>query len=116
MIRQITKYLTHIFHKSRPSRPRFPTYKQILHGGFGEYNGGSYVLEMETYPFKEEDIQVRVKKDEILIEGKMEERLGDDFMMYVFTKKCRPPHEVDITSIEYKFEGDRLFLTARTNK
>uniref|UniRef100_A0A1B6GM29 SHSP domain-containing protein n=1 Tax=Cuerna arida TaxID=1464854 RepID=A0A1B6GM29_9HEMI len=116
MIRQITKYFTQTFHRNRPSRSRFPKYKQILHGGFGEHNGGSYVLEMETYPFKEEDIHVQVTKNEILIEGKMEERLGDDFMMYVFTKKCRPPNEVDVTSIEYKFEGDRLILSARTNK
>lgn len=74
------------------------------------------MLEMETYPFKEEDISVRVTPSEILIEGKMEEKVGDDFMMYVFTKKCTPPTEVDVASIEYKFEGDTLRLTARTNK
>lgn len=102
--------------KSRPTKSRFPRYRQILHGGFGEKNGGSYTLEMETYPFTEENIQVRVTQNEILIEGRLEEKMGDDFMMYVFTKKCRPPVEVDVSSFEYKFRGDKLVLSARTNK
>lgn len=108
--------LAQVAQKSKPTRSRFPKYRQILHGGFGEKNGGSYTLEMETYPFTEENIQVRVTQNEILIEGRLEEKMGDDFMMYVFTKKCRPPVEVDVSSFEYKFRGDKLVLSARTNK
>ncbi|XP_054271766.1 uncharacterized protein LOC128992292 [Macrosteles quadrilineatus] len=74
---------------------------------------GTYTYRLNLDPFPLDKVDVQVVNDEIVVQGKIEQKSGRDSWTHQFDLRHKMPSEVDNLSVESKIENGQLVVTAK---
>uniref|UniRef100_A0A1B6F6S9 SHSP domain-containing protein n=1 Tax=Cuerna arida TaxID=1464854 RepID=A0A1B6F6S9_9HEMI len=74
---------------------------------------GTYMYRMTLDPYTPDMLDVKIINGEIVVKGKIEEKVGEDRWTYEFVKRHRLPSDVDLNTVKTRFEHGELVVTAK---
>uniref|UniRef100_A0A1B6L9W5 SHSP domain-containing protein n=1 Tax=Graphocephala atropunctata TaxID=36148 RepID=A0A1B6L9W5_9HEMI len=88
-----------------------PRTMHIRSGYFPPY--GTYMYRMSLDPYTQDMLDVKIIDGEIVVKGRIEEKVGEDRWTYEFVKRHRLPSDVDLNTVQTRFEFGELVVTAK---